>query len=331
MKRKYANKGAVGTPFAGNGKPIQRKASSNINRYNNVRGCPRGKPAERTGGHFAFEDSFPEYDHIRTESEPYPSLRKLRSTFTFVQPKLRIKRTKEERNRSLQTNWESAGEQLEERRLMYLGKKAEHRDILGTAESTLALEIHDRFQLACKMCPKCGGVSCYQKPSSSSVLVVDILAHAHVDWPSIVCRNCAHSWLPNPADVGTFPATPVRPETIYTDRLLQLITNIKFEGHISMHALSHAFHDFHLQQHAGKVEKYTSLWENVGDAWERWRVIEKRVLSLCRLGVEHIEEGWKECAACFKVTRCFFWVGKIDATPQLAYPGWVVNRAMTQV
>ena len=152
-------------------------------------------------------------------------------------------------------------------------------------------------------CPHCTSTHVFSKMSGSTMAVVDLGGHFEVEWPCQQCDTCNHTWTPFPVDVGTFPATPVEPRTVYTDRLMALTTNVKFEGHISVHAWSRALHDFHRGQMNDKVLGFSQLWDNFGNSWERWRTVQKRATNLTSLGVAPVGAGWRKCAACFWTLR----------------------------
>ena len=232
---------------------------------------------------------------------PPPSNPQKRRKGNNVPRKLRAKRTKETKNRKLHEHWDQSMEDLVSLTWTQTGRAAEGE--FQSVVASLKAEFEAKLQVIMHTCPNRASTENSTKLPGPTMFVVDLPGHFDVQWPRNTCKTCDHTWSPHPVDVGTFPATPVQPQTVYTNRLLSLTTNVKFEGHISMHAWSNALHDFHRGQMQDVVLGFSQLWDNLGVCWERWRTVQKRATNLDNLGVEPIVSGWLGCAACVKTIR----------------------------
>mmetsp|Transcript_34845 Transcript_34845/g.76164 ORF Transcript_34845/g.76164 Transcript_34845/m.76164 type:complete len:255 (-) Transcript_34845:1594-2358(-) len=248
MRQKPSFVTAPGDRYSG---PPKRKVPRAFNNDNPSLLLPRVAPGPRGVASFSSVhlDSF-DWELPPPVDAPYGFVR-YRPT-GFVAPEVRVKRSKENTNRQLQSNWDLIEDKLFGNRLRYLGRAHEREEAVGTVEQQLSREITERLHLVTLSCPRCASTIITAQSDVAKLLVIDVTAHCHVDWPSCLCNACSHRWSPDPMDVGTFPATPSQPQVVYTDRLLQLTTCVKFEGHISLHAWAHALSVFHEKQHGGE-------------------------------------------------------------------------------
>ena len=289
-----------GKPHVRTSKPVRSPSKTRNGIVFHKRGTRGGEVPEvyanEDGQHqFEWEPS-PE---DRTNKPPLINLSK--RSMRHYKPRFSVKRSKEEKNRKLYDNWNLVVEDLVKKTWTQRGHAAS--GMFDPVEVSLKAEFEARLQREMNTCPNCTSTQDFTKLPGSTMSVVDVVGHFSVEWPHSKCNTCNHTWCPHPVEVGTFPATPLKPQTVYTDRLMSLTTNVKFEGHISLHAWSHALHNFHRGQMQEEVLGFSQLWDNRGDSWERWRAVQKCATDLTGLGVEPIVAGWLRCAACVKTIR----------------------------
>eukprot|EP00242_Pyramimonas_sp_CCMP2087_P000629 CAMPEP_0198229520 /NCGR_PEP_ID=MMETSP1445-20131203/114167_1 /TAXON_ID=36898 /ORGANISM="Pyramimonas sp., Strain CCMP2087" /LENGTH=144 /DNA_ID=CAMNT_0043909983 /DNA_START=1216 /DNA_END=1646 /DNA_ORIENTATION=+ len=122
------------------------------------------------------------------------------------------RRTKEEKNRKLHEHWDLSMEELVSLTWTQTGRAAEGE--FPSVVASLKVEFEAKLQVIMHTCPKCTSTQNSTKLPASKMFVVDLPGHFDVEWPRHTCKTCDHTWSPHPVDVGTFPATPVHPQTV---------------------------------------------------------------------------------------------------------------------
>ena len=142
-------------------------------------------------------------------------------------------------------------------------------------------------------CLTCG-VQCKAVKSTATVLLVDIIGHANVEWPNVQCPPCGGISPASPASLSVFPGSPNRPEVVYTFDLLRFTKHVYLGGPTSMNHWTSSLHAFHRE--SGCFDgNYHATWQNLGWAFDSWLRLEDGVELQLR------EKGMPKpprCAAC---------------------------------